>query len=50
MTRDELLTTLLNCASYDEEAGHYEADQVLVAFIDDAEITAAYANLTKWYA
>lgn len=50
MDLDELLVKLHNFAEYDAEAGHYEADQALLAFIADPEITEAYNALTKWYA
>lgn len=44
MTRDELLALLLSLASpsVDREWAHGEADDALVSYIDDPEITAAY--------
>jgi len=60
MTRDELLATLqrigarqhdpsLRVDGGDEEDDHLEADDALLAFIDDPEITEAFAALTRWY-
>jgi hypothetical protein len=33
-----------------EEAGHTEADQLLLELINDVEISAAFATIPKWYA
>jgi hypothetical protein len=37
-------------ASGDTEGGHLDADQALLGFINDAEITAAYEEIPRWYA
>ena len=51
MTRDELLTTLNECAVGDDlEVAHQKADEALLEFINDPEITAAFESWEKWYA
>jgi len=51
MTKEELLEALkaLIPDSPTEEA-HMEADALLLNYINDPEITAAYEALEKWYA
>jgi len=51
MTKEELLEALkaLIPDSPTEEA-HMEADALLLKYINDLEITAAYDALEKWYA
>jgi hypothetical protein len=51
MTKQELLDKLAACANHDygPEAGHEDADEALIAFINDPEITEAFNNLEKWY-
>lgn len=52
-TRDQLIATLLALGERDEESAmqaHEEADQALLAFINDSEITKAFNNVPKWYA
>ncbi len=34
----------------DTEQNHIDADNALIAFINDPEIWAAYSAITKWYA
>lgn len=34
----------------DPESAHYEAEQLLLAFIDDEEVTKAFGAVPKWYA
>ena len=52
MTRDELLTLLRGWEgdTGDQEWVHMEADDALIAYINDPEITEAYNNIGKWYA
>ncbi len=58
MTRDELLAALRAIADRsspiftggDPEANHGEADQLLIDFINDPDVTAAYGAIDKWYA
>ena len=46
MTRDEAVQRLRDlCKSSDMEAAHIEADEILLALINDPEITAAYKAL-----
>jgi hypothetical protein len=47
----QLLAQLKLCAeTSDTESGHSDADDALLAFINDKEITAAYNAVPKWYA
>jgi len=49
--RDTLLKRLRALKhSPDTEGAHAEADRLLVAYIDDREIRAAYRAIDKWYA
>lgn len=52
MTKQKLLKALARCAKKDAPDGdaHIEADAALLAYIDDAEIAAAYERVAKWYA
>ena len=53
MTRDELLACLERCramSNYDAEVAHGDADDALVAYINDPEITAVYEAIARWYA
>jgi len=34
----------------DQEDDHYQADGLLLSFIDDEEISEAYLKISKWYA
>ncbi len=59
MTRDQLLDRLLALASPtlfvherdwpDREQRHIDADEALLLFIDDPDITAAFNQIEKWY-
>jgi hypothetical protein len=49
--REELLRKLAKLAGpQDEEIAHAEADHLLVEYIADPEIAAAYEAVEKWYA
>ena len=37
-------------SSGDPEAAHSEADDLLIAYINDSEIEAAFLEVPKWYA
>ena len=52
MTKQDLLTILLENASEDgdHEIEHSVCDKALLEYINDPEITAAFAKGTKWYA
>jgi hypothetical protein len=51
MTKEELIRDLteLKNSKYTESA-HIDADELLVEFINDPEIKAAYDAIRKWYA
>lgn len=52
MTRDEALARLkeILAENGDVEMAHIEADGVLLALINDAEISEAFNVIDKWYA
>jgi hypothetical protein len=53
VTREELLArlgALYNNGEYDEEMAHFRADEALIAYINDADVSAAYNKIEKWYA
>ena len=51
MSRDELIAELLRLKNEaDEEEAHIEADDLLLEYIADEEITAAFRAVPKWYA
>lgn len=52
MTRDQLLKALKMIEENrmgDPEQDHIEADQALLAFVNDTEITAVSKAIPKWY-
>jgi len=53
MTKEELIEELKKIASrgsYDIEVNHAEADDLLLEYINDEEVTKAYSSIEKWYA
>jgi len=51
MTKEELLAKLAECAeNSDTEIAHVNADEALLAFINDSEITKAFDSVPRWYA
>ena len=51
MTKTELLKILNACAeNSDREVAHGDADDALIAYINDPDIEAAYGEVSKWYA
>lgn len=51
MTREELLEVLTDCGeSNDAEGAHADADQALLDFINDPEVTKAWEAIYKWFA
>jgi hypothetical protein len=51
VSRDELLAVLRSMADGgDEEINHGRADDALLEFIGDPEVTAAFRAIAKWYA
>lgn len=51
MTKAELLKELKKyIKNTDTEVAHIDADEALIKFINDPEITKAYNKIGKWYA
>jgi hypothetical protein len=52
MTKQELLDALraLKANESDPEENHVDADDLLLKFINDPEVTEAFNALHKWYA
>ena len=56
MDKDDLLRQLEEISTEVEidpirtQEGHLQADLLLLAFICDEEITAAYTSISRWYA
>lgn len=52
LTRDELLAALREWGGPhgDPETAHSEADELLLRYIDDDEIRAAFEAVPRWYA
>jgi hypothetical protein len=51
LTKEELLKRLASLVSdWDTETAHHQADELLLAYINDAEITQAFEAIHKWYA
>jgi hypothetical protein len=46
----EIHNKLKNTPLYDEEKAHYDADDLLIQFINDKEIEEAFDSIHKWYA
>ncbi len=52
MSKTELLQKLRDLSvlgESDPETAHGEADRCLVGYINDPEVTAAFARIKKWY-
>lgn len=51
MSKEKLLKCLRRLKKSDDtENAHWEADEALLEFIDDADIMIAYKAIAKWYA
>lgn len=50
LTKEELIRRLRSFPGDDKEIEHALADQLLLDFIDDDEITDAFESVDKWYA
>lgn len=51
MDKKRLLKLLKSCAeSNDTEKAHSDADDALLEYINDPEITKAFNSVEKWYA
>lgn len=48
--REKLLEKLRALRLEDPERGHIDADQALLDYIDDPEVTEAFEAIGKWYA
>jgi hypothetical protein len=48
MTKENLISALKKCAKMDPAEGHILADQALLDFINDDEVTKAF-RFKKWY-
>ena len=48
--REELLKKLRDVSGGDQEADHGMADDALLEYIGDEEITKAFEDIPKWYA
>ena len=51
MSREELLKELRSWGGdkQDFEIAHFHADTLLIAYLDDDEITEAWNDIGKWY-
>lgn len=49
LTRDELLTRLRGLDESNGEDDHIAADQLLLAYINDEEVTREFARHNHWY-
>lgn len=52
MSKEELILKLkkLSKETFDTESIHFEADELLLKYINDNEISDAYNSINKWYA
>ncbi len=50
MTKEELVAQLADLDVTDQEVAHAQADALLLLYINDTEIDAAYDAIPKWYA
>lgn len=50
MTKEQLVEELMRLKVGDTEINHSRADDLLVDYINDPEIAAAYFAIEKWYA
>jgi hypothetical protein len=50
MNKKCLIKELKECNGLGPEEGHLMADQLLLVFIGDPEVTAAFTAISKWYA
>jgi hypothetical protein len=48
--KDKLVADLKKCANEDTESGHMHADVLLLEYINDPDVTAAWRALDKWFA
>ncbi len=50
MDREELLAGLKLCNTGDEETDHLDADELLLNYIDEIDVSDAFDAINKWYA
>jgi hypothetical protein len=50
MTKEELLEKLRSFNTGDSEVDHINADDALLEFINDPEVTVAFEAIEKWWA
>lgn len=50
MDKEEIIKELKKLISRDIEDNHWNADSLLLKFINDKEIQEAYTDIDKWYA
>jgi hypothetical protein len=50
MNKLDLIKKLEECKEEDIESGHIRADNLLLEYINDKEVTEAFKSLSKWYA
>lgn len=50
MNKEYLLKQLEMCKHMETEEGHIRADELLLEYINDPEITKTFNELGKWYA
>lgn len=48
--KKKLLRLLEDCNTGDAERDHIKADELLLLYIDDDEISRAFESIDKWYA
>jgi hypothetical protein len=51
MTKEDLISELDNIAvnGDDTEIDHFNADELLLQYINDEDVSAAYGYIPKWY-
>lgn len=50
MTKAQLIKQLQSLENFDPEVSHVQADKLLLEYIDDEDIEAAFEAVEKWYA
>ncbi len=46
---EKLIEDLKKCAKLGEQDGHFQADWLLLEFIDDERVIDAFTDIDKWY-
>jgi len=49
LTREQVLEGLKEMREMDAENGHLLADEILLRYINDKEITKLFKQIEKWY-